>query len=51
MTFEERIQKGKDIHDKIESLKLLEAQAQALTDQNEFLEDCIAEMAMIVYAG
>ena len=28
---------------------LLKAQVQALTDRNEFLEDCIAEMATIIY--
>lgn len=27
------------------------AQIQALSDRNEFLEDCIAEMAGIIYAG
>ena len=30
--------------------KLLTAQVQALSDRNEFMEDCIAEMASIVYA-
>ena len=30
--------------------KLLTAQVQALSDRNEFMEDCIAEMATIVYA-
>ena len=29
---------------------LLTAQVQALSDRNEFMEDCIAEMASIVYA-
>lgn len=29
---------------------LLRAQVQALADRGEFLEDCIAEMAMVVYA-
>jgi hypothetical protein len=29
---------------------LLKAQIQALSDRNDFLEDCIAEMAGIVYA-
>ena len=28
---------------------LNDAKIQALTDRNEFLEDCIAEMAMFVY--
>ena len=30
--------------------KLLTAQIQALSDRNDFVEDCIAEMATIVYA-
>ena len=30
--------------------KLLTAQVQALSDRNDFMEDCIAEMATIVYA-
>ena len=30
--------------------KLLTAQVQALSDRNDFMEDCIAEMAAIVYA-
>lgn len=29
---------------------LLKAQVQALSDRNEFVEDCMAEMAMQVYA-
>lgn len=29
--------------------KLLKAQIQAQTDRSEFIEDCIAEMAMQVY--
>lgn len=29
---------------------LLKAQIQALTNQNDFLEDCITEMAQIIYA-
>ena len=32
-----------------EENKLLKAQVSALSDQNEFLEDCIVEMAGIVY--
>ena len=31
-------------------IKLLEAQVKSLTDQNEFLENCLVEMATIVYA-
>ena len=31
-------------------IKLLKQQLQAASDQNDFLEDCIAEMAEIVYA-
>ena len=34
----------------IDEITLLRAQVQALTDRGEFLEDCIAEMAGIVYA-
>ena len=30
--------------------KLLTAQVQALSDRNDFMEDCIAEMATVVYA-
>ena len=30
--------------------KLLTAQVQALSDRNDFMEDCVAEMAAIVYA-
>lgn len=30
--------------------KLLTAQVQALSDRNDFMEDCIAEMASLVYA-
>jgi len=30
--------------------KVLEAKVQALTESNQFLEDCIVEMAEIVYA-
>lgn len=30
--------------------KLLSAQVQALSDRNDFIEDCIAEMAGVVYA-
>lgn len=31
-------------------VRVLEQQLKAASDQNEFLEDCIAEMAEIVYA-
>lgn len=30
--------------------KMLRAQLQAATDRQDFIEDCIAEMAMVVYA-
>lgn len=50
MTFEEKIQKCKELHDKIEQVTMLEAQAQALSDQSDFYEDCLVEMAMLVYA-
>ena len=34
-----------------EEIKLLDAQSNAMSDQFDFLEDCLVEMAMIVYAG
>lgn len=33
----------------ISETELLKAQVQALSERNEFLEDCVAEMAMLVY--
>ena len=33
-----------------EEIPMLKAQVQALADRGEFLEDCIAEMAAVVYA-
>lgn len=33
-----------------EDLPVLKAQIQALSDRNDFVEDCIAEMAAVVYA-
>lgn len=36
--------------DPMEEIKLLKQQLKAASDQNDFLEDCIAEMAGIVYA-
>ena len=30
--------------------KLMDAQSNAMSDQFDFLEDCLVEMAMIVYA-
>lgn len=50
MTLEERIQKCKELHDKIEQVTMLEAQTQALSDQSGFYEECLVEMAMMVYA-
>lgn len=38
------------IPDPMEEIKLLKQQLKAASDQNDFLEDCIAEMAGIVYA-
>ena len=42
------------IPEEVEALKnenfLLKAQIQAMSDRNDFIEDCIAEMAMQVYA-
>ena len=41
------------IHEEVEALKnenfMLKAQIQAMSDRNDFIEDCIAEMAMQVY--
>ncbi len=34
----------------IDEVTLIRAQVQALSDRNDFMEDCIAEMAMLVYA-
>ena len=36
--------------DPMEEIKILKQQLKAASDQNDFLEDCIAEMAEIVYA-
>lgn len=36
--------------DPMEEIKLLKQQLKAASDQNDFLEDCITEMAEIVYA-
>lgn len=33
----------------ISDIELLKAQIQAISDRNDFIEDCIAEMAMEVY--
>ena len=33
-----------------EELPMLKAQIQAISDRNDFIEDCIAEMATVVYA-
>lgn len=35
---------------KDEEIDLLKQQLKAASDQNDFLEDCVAEMAQIVYA-
>ena len=43
-----------EVEDRVTTLEtdnnLLKQQLKAASDQNEFLEDCIAEMAEIVYA-
>lgn len=43
-----------EVEDRVTTLEsdnaLLKQQLKAASDQNEFLEDCIAEMAGIVYA-
>ena len=33
-----------------ENIPMLKAQIQAISDRNDFVEDCIAEMAAVVYA-
>ena len=33
-----------------EELPVLKAQIQAISDRNDFIEDCMAEMAAVVYA-
>ena len=33
-----------------ENIPMLKAQIQAISDRNDFIEDCIAEMATVVYA-
>lgn len=43
----EQAQKAAEL---IEDVPMLKAQVQALSDRGEFLEDCIAEMATVVYA-
>lgn len=39
-----------EVSDPMAEINLLKKQLKAASDQNEFLEDCIAEMAEIVYA-
>lgn len=46
---------GERVHKKVETEadkanSLLDAQVQAQTERSDFIEDCIAEMAMQVYA-
>lgn len=38
-----------DLYELSEENKLLKAQLQAQTERSDFIEDCIAEMAMAVY--
>lgn len=40
-----------NIGDLIDENKLLKAQLQAQTERSDFIEDCIAEMATVVYGG
>ena len=49
--------KAEEMQEQLKNLKaqneektLLKAQIKALSDRNDFLEDCVAEMASIVYA-
>lgn len=43
-----------EVEDRVTTLEsendLLKQQVKAASDQNDFLEDCVAEMAQIVYA-
>lgn len=41
---------ARDIQSLVEENKLLKAQITAMIDRNQFIEDCIAEMAMEVYS-
>ncbi len=43
----EQYTEGSDADD----VKLLKAQLQAQTERSDFIEDCIAEMATVVYGG
>ncbi len=51
MTWPEEPSKEQSIHDLAAENKLLRAQVQSLSDREEFLEDCIAEMAVQVYGA
>lgn len=42
---------GEETVDLVAENKLLKAQLQAQTERSDFLEDCIAEMATVVYGG
>lgn len=43
----EHVPEGSDT----DEVKLLKAQLQAQTERSDFIEDCIAEMATVVYGG
>lgn len=46
---QKRVQEQTRLIKQAEDKKLLEAQIQALTNRNEFLEEVIAEMAVMIY--
>ena len=43
--------KDKELKNLQQENKLLKAQLQAQTERSDFIEDCIAEMAMVVYGN
>jgi hypothetical protein len=45
----EKENQKKSYEDLVSENKLLKAQLQAQTDRSDFIEDCIAEMATVVY--
>lgn len=49
--YREPIPKAQEPLDEPIEVKLLKAQLKAQTERSDFLEDCIAEMATVVYGG
>lgn len=48
--YTEWLEKKNESKPPMTELELLKAQIQALSDENEFLSDCLIEMAQVVYA-